>query len=64
MNGTITAASIIDVFLSKELAEKCQKVLNEKNKNNNTDLQIKSNIEEANLYETEDDCSCLSNTKK
>lgn len=65
MNGTVTAATIIDVFLSKELAEKCQKVLDEKNKNNNTiGWQIHSNIEECNLYETEEDCyNVLKNNK-
>jgi len=62
MNGTVTIGETNDIFLSRELAEKCQKVLDERNKNMDM-FSVWSQIEETEILESEEDCECLKEEK-
>lgn len=64
MNGTVTMNVYCSVFATKELAEKTKKAVIEANENNNDNsFQVFVDIQESDLYETEEDVPILNKEK-
>lgn len=56
-NGTVEINSVVELFATRELAEKAKEVIDEKNKNSKF-LTI-SRIKDAMLFENEEEIPCF-----
>lgn len=64
MNGTVTMQTIVCSFMTKELAEKTRQAVIEANKNIKFPKSYCYEVEETDVYESEDEVPILRETNK